>query len=113
MLGRLVRYAPHVPIFHTRRTRIKRVRFLFSSIVRKNLRLMRSCPCVRLRPRLTPPPAPAPATYAPAPALTITHALAPRAMLLYNVCESLAHEAPIRHNGCKFDPVSAVPWEDV
>lgn len=107
MLGRLVRHAPHVLIFHTRRTRIKRVRFLFSSIVRKNLRLMRSCPCVRLRPQ------PARATYALAPALTITHALAPRAILLYNVCESLAHEAPIRHNGCKFDPVSAVPWEDV
>ncbi len=61
----------------------------------------------------TSPPAPAPATYAFVPALTITHALAPRAMLLYNVCESLAHEAPIRHNGGKFDPVSAVPWEDV
>lgn len=41
-----------------------------------------------------------PATYALVPALTITHALALRAMLLYNVCESLAHEAPIRHNGC-------------
>lgn len=48
-----------------------------------------------LHPRL-PPRAP----YALAPALTITHALAPRAMLLYNVCESLAHKAPIRHNGC-------------
>lgn len=94
MLGRLVRYAPHVPIFHTRRTRFMRVRFLFSSIVRKNLRLMRSCPCVRLRLPSRP------ATYALVPALTITHALAPRAMLLYNVCESLAHEAPIRHNGC-------------
>ena len=64
-------------------------------------------------PMRTSPPAPAPATYAFVPALTITHALAPRAMLLYNVCESLAHEAPIRHNGGKFDPVSAVPWEDV
>lgn len=51
--------------------------------------------------------------HAIVPMRTSPPALAPRAMLLYNVCESLAHEAPIRHNGCKFDSVSAVPWEDV
>ena len=77
------------------------------------LNCTKESPAHAIVPMRTSPPVPAPATYAFVPALTITHALAPRAMLLYNVCESLAHEAPIRHNGCKFDSVSAVPWEDV
>lgn len=64
------------------------------------LNCTKESPAYAIVPMRTSPPAPAPAPYALAPALTITHALAPRAMLLYNVCESLAHEAPIRHNGC-------------
>lgn len=85
----------------------------YSACVFVFLNCTKESPAHAIVPMRTSPPAPAPATYALAPALTITHALAPCAMLLYNVCESLAHEAPIRHNGCKFDPVSAVPWEDV
>lgn len=102
MLGRLVRTHHTFPYFiHGARA--------YSACVFVFLNCTKESPAHAIVPMRTPPPA----TYAFVPALTITHALAPRAMLLYNVCESLAHKAPIRHNGCKFDPVSAVPWEDV